>query len=118
MASFPNLSSGKPAMYPAMFAQEHRVVVNTFADGTEQRWRRRAPLSRWTLTYTDISAVDVATLWAFFNACKGAFDSTWDVTISGITYSYCCFDTDEFAVTESKPGRYNVTLVIRQVRKS
>jgi len=118
MASFPNLASGTPAKYPASCATEYRTGVITFADGSEQRYKKRAPLVRWTLTYSDISSADVETLSMFFSTCKGAFDKTWDITISGVLYSYCSFDQDDFAVTETRNGRFSVSLAVRQVRKS
>ena len=117
MASFPTLADGKVTRYPATCATEYLTGVHVFADGTEQRWKKRAPLVKWTLNINEVKAADVETAWTFFNTCKGAFDKTWDITISSVLYSYCSFDTDDFNVTESRPGRFSLSLPIRQVRK-
>lgn len=116
MASFPTLSCGYTTRYPAAHAVEIPSGVIRFEDDTEQRWQRSSPLHRWTLTFNEISAADLSTIRTFWLACKGVYDKTWDITVDSVTYSYCTFEDDDFAATETKEGRFTLSLKIRQVR--
>jgi len=118
MATFPNLKSGKPAMYPATRGRGYMTGTVKFLDQSEQRWKARAPLTRWELTFTGVDGYDLSLVRAFFNSMKGAFDSTWDVTIGGVLYSNCVFEQDDFSPVEQRNNRHNLTLRFRQVRKN
>ena len=118
MASFPTLASGAVALYPVSRDTAYPVKTVRFLDDTEQRWKQGAALERFTLAYTDLSAADRDTLQTFFDSVKGTYDSTWDITIGGDTYSYCCFEDDAPQWQERTAESWDVTFKIRQVRKN
>jgi len=115
-ASFPALKSGVVAKYPVVRDVRLETGVVRFEDDTEQRWVRARARNSFRLQFSRLSEEDVATIEAFFRSCKGKFDTTWDITIGGTTYSHCTFEDDTFAVTETSEGLFTVALNIRQVR--
>lgn len=118
MASFPNLSFGTIALFPATECSAYLTGVFQHVNGTEQRFRKRAPLAEWTLQFDRITKADKDTIQGFFDSVKGGFDSTWDITIGGTLYSYMCFVDSALTVTETQPGAYSVTVKLRQTRKN
>ena len=118
MASFPTLSFGTVALYPLTEVSEYRTSIMPHVDGSEQRWRQRAPLASFVLQLDRISQADKNTVQAFFDTTKGGFDSTWDITIGGTLYSYMTFEDSGLDVTESEPMRYSMSIRIRQTRKN
>lgn len=117
MANFPTLSSGQVAKHPATRIRSASTKVLSFADDTEQRWKQRAPLARFTLTYRRLKQADMITLRNFFDSMKGEYDSTFSITLDGTTYNNCAFDQDEFTYVEKSEKLYDVTLKIRQTQK-
>lgn len=117
MASFPALYSGIVSLYPLSHTRRQPVTVLQFSDFSEQRWKRSAPLSAFTLTVENLSATDKATVVSFFESTKGGFDSTWDITVSGATYSYMVFDADALTCTENEDG-WTITAPCHQTRKN
>lgn len=115
MASFPTLRSGQVTMTPLTRAVEFRTQVHRFKNGSEQRVAERGERARFVLSYTDLDGYDVSTLRDFWRSTKGAFDATWDITIDGVLYEGCAFESDEFAATEGKAERYAVSLAVRQI---
>lgn len=116
MASFPALRSGQVTMYGATRERVYSTKVVRFVNDTEQRWAETAGLARFILTFTHIDGWDLANVLEFFRSNKGRFDSTWDITLAGVTYSYMAFDQDEFVWSETKPNRFSATLRLVQVR--
>ena len=117
-AVFPNISTGDVCLYPVTQTLAMPTRVIRFLDDTEQRWRSADPLNSWVLTYNRILWADIVTLQNFFNTVKGAFDSTWTFPFLGTNYTSMCFDQDDFSAVESDPGRYTVSLKLRQTAKS
>lgn len=118
MASFPTLTHGTVALFPLTECSAYLTGVFQHVDGTEQRFRKRAPLAEWTLQFDRISKADKNTIQGFFDSVKGGFDSTWDITIGGTLYAYMCFVDSALTVTEAQAGLYSVTAKIRQTRKN
>lgn len=115
MASFPTLYSSTIALYPVTRTAHRGVQVLEFTNFTEQRWKNGAPLEAFTLQFSDMPLADMLTLRAFFDARKGGFDSTWDLTLGGVTYSNMVFESDSFDSVE-RFGGYSVTLTAKQVK--
>ena len=114
-ANFPTIKTGAVAMNGTSRELEMPTKVHEFTDSTEQRWAMRAPLSRFTLVFTDISGYDLANIRQFVATVKGGFDQTWDITLKGITYSNCSLAEDK--ITFSEPARKNrFTLTLRVVQ--
>lgn len=114
MAVFPALRSGVVGMYPATLGLMFSTQVVKFVNDSEQRWGTSVGRGDLELVFTDINGYDLSTLYDFFRTAKGQFDNTWSITVNGQTYTNCGFLSDAFEVVESKPGRYSITLKIRQ----
>lgn len=118
MASFPALTSGKVTMYPAVREKVYGTQVARFVNDQEQRWTSNVALSGLTLQFTNISGYDLGAIREFWRSMRGRFDSTWDITFNGTTYSFMAFDSDKFSVVETKPERYSLSLKCKQVRQN
>jgi hypothetical protein len=116
--TFPTLSTGSVCMRPVTRTISAAVRVLRKLNDTEQRFRTAPILSGWELTYTRMKWADVETLRTFFETQKGAFDTTWSFPFDGATYNHLAFDQDEFMFSEQRLGRFDVSLRIRQVKKS
>lgn len=116
MAAFPTIRSGAAALYPVTRSREYVTRVVQFADDSEQRWRVRPALARFTLEFTDINGYDLSEILAFWRSTKGRFDTTWQITIDGQTYQNMAFDSDDFSFIENRPNRYTVRLSCIQTR--
>lgn len=113
--SFPTLKSGNTVFYPLKDTQSFSTGVLHFLDDTEQRWRRRKMLRRFTLSCNNINAYDVSTILNFLRSQFGRFDSTWSLTIGGNTYSNLALDTDSYQVMENMTNRLSLSFNIVQV---
>lgn len=114
-ASFPNVTLPMPLTRRIGAAGE----VVEFLDGTEQRWVSGDVLNDFEVRFADVPAADFVALANFWATVKGAFDATWSFTdADGTTYPHMGFDQDELAAAENaKPGRYSLTLKLRQTAK-
>jgi len=63
------------------FSTSVAMAVN----GSEQRARRRPPLTSLTLPYSHLLAADVTLLRNFWQSQKGGFDSSWGVVIGKVS---------------------------------
>jgi len=117
-ATFPSISIGSVCLYPVARTISVPTRVLQFCDGKEQRFRTGPILNGWSLTFSDIVWADVLTLRTFHATCKGGFDHTWTFPFSGVSYTNCAFEHDDFTAVENSQGRYSVTLKFRQVQQS
>lgn len=118
MASFPTLTTGAAVLHPLQQAIHAPARVLEFGDYTTQRFPLSAPLRRMTLQLDGISYTDYVSVRNFFEARNGAFEATWDITVSGSTYSYMAFDADELAAVENTDRQFSISIPVRQVRKN
>lgn len=118
MASFPTLTTGAAVLLGVQLAYRTPCRSLQFGDMSQQRFVISATLQKLTLQLDGLNLVDYVQVRDFFEACKGAFDATWDLTISGTTYSYLAFDTDELSAVENVDRQFTITLPVRQVRKN
>lgn len=115
-AVFPALRSGVVGMYPSTLGVVFATQVVQFVNDSEQRWSSQAGLGNFELTFTNINGYDLSILLDFFRSVKGAFDTTWTLTMNGSTHTNCTFLQDDFTWTESTPEHYTLTLQCRQVQ--
>lgn len=115
-ATLPTVRGGAVALYPIVRTNQLPVQVQKMLNGTEQRFKRSAPLQSFELAYTGLPVADRDALKAFYASTKGAFDSTWSFTLDN-TYTTCTFLDDAFSSTERQPTFYDVTLRFRQIVK-
>lgn len=116
MASFPTLSTGSIACYPLTRTVSTATVVHRFENDTEQRYRDRVALMKFDLVFTDIKMSDFDLIEAFFEARKGPYDATWDITVAGILIQNCVFVDEKIVRIEAKPGFVSGSVGIRQVK--
>lgn len=113
--AFPTLKSGNTVFYPLQDTQSFGTTVMRFLDDSEQRYRCRPMLRRFVLVCPNVNAYDSALIMKFFRSQFGRFDSTWTLTIGGVTYSNLAFDVDSFKMTENLTNRHAMTFPVIQV---
>jgi len=118
MASFPTPFGGVAALYPVTLAKRYPVAILQFTDATEQRYRQSAAVHRLTLRLDEITGAEKTEIVDFFNDSKGSFDSTWDLTLAGVTYDYLRFAADTMTATENENGTWSMSVEIEQTRKN
>jgi phage-related protein len=118
MSSFPVLSTGAVAQYPASRTFECATRVLVFVDGSEQRFRQTAsPERRWTIRLEKLNDEEMAAIEAFLAGRQGsygsfAFTDPWDGTV----YPDCSLETDEAPLNYRNLLRGGATLVVRENR--
>lgn len=134
MPTFPTLSSGSMtvdssldaeaiAMYPSTLTYKYETrVIRTLGD-QEQRWTVHGELFRCILDFKDVNGYDMSVIRHFFRTQIGmnvALDlsSTFDITLRGQNFAYCCFDQDELHVTVGSGETYSFSLKIKQLRRN
>ena len=116
MASFPALASGYATVYPLARGLTWATRVLRFGDDTEQRFSLGAGRQRLTLAFEGLRKADADLIRTFHSTVKGAFDTTWDITVDGVTIGNLAAESDDLEVTETSLGRYSVRLACRQVK--
>ncbi len=118
MASFPTLSTGAVAQYPASRVSNFRNQVLRFVDGNEQRYRDSAgPLRRWVIRLDYLDATEMAAIEDFFLSNQGrfasfAFTDPWDNT----SYPNCSIADDLLTTTLKDEGRTLTSITIVENR--
>lgn len=118
--TFPNLGSGKPVRAGYTHSLLIRCDVKRFRSGKEQRFALSGLLNSFKLPYQNLKWADVVLLRDFFITQKGAYDSSWSitlrdpVTLADRSYADMAFDADTFEYTETSCGRYSVSLACSQ----
>ena len=116
MASFPTFSFGAVSLWPVTETTRRATAALQFTDFTEQRWKRGPTLKAFVLVLEDMQYADIATARSFFDARKGGFDATWDLTIGGTTYQNMCFVEDSLVDHMTHGGLRAASIQVRQVR--
>lgn len=118
--SLPTVRGGVQALCPVTRRVEFATDVAIALNATEQRFKRRPPLTRFILPYTRMNATDTAAMKAFFESQKGTFDSTWTFTLGATTYSHLTFEDSTFVAREDDATRttYSFTLRARQTQNA
>jgi hypothetical protein len=71
---------GTQALYPVTRRVEFLTDVLIHLSGTEERRKKRPPLTRFIFPYTKINHADMVTMRNFHASQKGTFDTTWSFT--------------------------------------
>src|SRR4051794_35409119 len=116
--SLPTVRGGVQALCPVTRRVEFLTDIAIAVDATEQRFKRRPPLTRFSLPYSRMNATDTAAMKAFFESQQGSFDSTWSFTLGAVTYSNLTFEDDTFTSREEDATRttYSFALQARQTQ--
>jgi hypothetical protein len=115
MAVFPKLTTGAVTQYPCGRRSSYSTFVTRFVDGAEQRFRElKAPVRRWVIQLSQLSAYEIGAIEELFVAEQGQFGSftfvdPWD----GVEYPNCSFDGDIFSTIASSESNSDIHLVIR-----
>jgi hypothetical protein len=118
MATFPTLSTGAVAQYPAARTFRFNNQILRFVDGNEQRYRDSAgPLHRWTIRLDYLDATEVAALEDFFLTNQGSFASfaftdPWDNT----SYPNCSIVGDNLAALTKQEFQNATSITIVENR--
>ena len=116
--TFPTLSTGAVAQYPAERSLRFRNERVHFLDGTEQRYRDAAgAMHRWRIQFDRLDEREVTALEDFFSECQGTYESfsfidPWD----GEEYSNCSLESDGFDVVTLSEMDASGSLVIVENR--
>jgi hypothetical protein len=116
--SFPTLKSGNTVFYPLKNTHSFGTGVLKFLDDTEQRWRARNMLRRFELALNKVNGYDSSLVLQFFRSQFGKFDSTWDITIGGVTHSNLAFTNDSFDHSEDTKNRHTLKFNVIQVKSA
>jgi hypothetical protein len=114
------LSGNAIAMYPAVFGHSFITRVNQFLDDSEQRWTVRGELLGLTLKYHGVCGYDFSLIRDFFAARLGGYVdpnlvNTFSITIDGVTYDWCCFESDAIEDVVERSETYSFELRIKQL---
>lgn len=118
MANFPTPFAGQAALYPVTAAKRYPVMIVQFDDGTEQRYRQSAAVSRFNLVLGQITKEEKDAIVSFFNDCKGSFDATWNLVLGADTYNHMAFASDEIKPVEQSNGMWSLNVSLVQTRKN
>jgi hypothetical protein len=99
---------------------EFLTDVQIHLNGTEERRKKRPPLTRFILPYTRINLADMTAMRNFHASQRGTFDTTWSFTLGSTTYSHLTFEDLTFNAQEDDLTRttYSFTLHARQTQNS
>jgi hypothetical protein len=118
MATFPALSTGAVAQYPAARCFQYKNQIVRFVDGNEQRYRDSSgPLHRWIVRLDYLNAGEIAAIENFFQSNQGsfadfAFTDPWDSTV----YPNCSIAGDRLGITARQELRSGTSLTIVENR--
>jgi hypothetical protein len=121
MGAVPNVRGTGQALYPVTRSREYLTDVAQFVNGTEQRFKVRAGLTRLKLPYSSLVADDASNLEIFLDSAKGMFDPTQSITLTdtlgnSTTYDNLVLDQDTIEVTERDATLYDSELNLHQVQ--
>lgn len=117
-----------PGSYPALrnasctalMPFTRRVMFDTgvtyFANGTEQRWKKRAPLASFEFNNNSLTAADIALLLTHHLNQGGQGSSDWSLTIGSTTWSNLALTNDSFSFTNTQGLIYNTKLAATQTQ--
>ena len=124
MSAFPTLTSGAVTCYPLTRRHNFRTRVFIFEDLSEQRFSMGTDLAEFELVFNSLSTVDKETVRDFYNSARGAYTTTWMITLpdplgdTNVWYGMQFLPQQLFQATETVTGRWNFSLKIRQTVNS
>jgi hypothetical protein len=121
MGAVPLVRGTGQALYPFTRSREYSTDLAQFVNGTEQRFKVRAGLTRLSLPYSYLVAGDASNLEIFVDSAKGEFDTTGTITLTDSlgnsnAYDNLTLDQDTIAVTENDATLYDSQLDLHQTQ--
>ena len=115
--TYPTLSTGEVIVYPARRTVAVPTQALKFVNGFRKTWVSGIPQDAWRTSYKGLTNADKTALWNFFEAQKGAFDTSWTFALDSVSYLKFAFASDELTFTETpeQPNRWSCDVAIRQV---
>jgi hypothetical protein len=113
MASFPV----PPSLTSITEERLDATHVTKFGDGSEIRFRTGPRRKTFVVTARRLSGVELSNLLEFHRDMKGAFDSTFDITLP--TYDIVerlAFEEDAIRIVEQIAERFTVAVKVVQTR--
>lgn len=109
---------GAQCLYPVKRVVQFSTDVALAVNQSEQRFKRRPPLTSFVLPYKRVNRTDMLAFRDFHASQRGTFDSTWSFTLGSTTYSNMVFEDAVFVATEEDETRthYSFTLKARQTK--
>ena len=114
--SFPTIRGGYQAIYPVTRTVSFDTGVMLALNATEQRWKKRAPLTKFSWTASNLKSADVTSIVNFHASQKGAYDPTWSFTLGSTTYSNLTFEDDVLQIKEDRPALFSIAIKARQTQ--
>lgn len=111
--TFPTLSCGHSLRYPFRVRYSCLTRVQYGVNRQSQRHVVRAPMAEFTATYRNLTVADRDAIQTFFDAQKGAFDSSWSLPWLAHTYTSMRFLEDAIRWEETRFNRWTTTLSMR-----
>lgn len=108
------------AQYGSILRLKFDTGVTLMANGTEQRWKKRAPLFEFEFNYNSLGPTDRDSLKNFCASESGMDAINWSLGLkvggSTVTYNNLTFDHDVFTLMERENLLYSCTLRMHQVQ--
>ena len=115
MPTFPTLRSGVVTRYPTSRQKIYQTKIESFTNGSEQRYISGPPLSSFVLQFSRTQQYDVNNIVNFFESQKGMGGAGFTLVYDGVTYSNCYFEQDAVELVEERSGSYSFQLKIKKV---
>jgi hypothetical protein len=121
VGAIPNVRGHGQALYPLTRSREYSTDLAQFVNGTEQRFKVRAGLTRLKLPYSALVAADASNLDTFVDSAKGMFDTTGTITLTDSlgnsnTFDNLTLDQDTIALIEKEPLLFSTELDLHQTQ--
>ncbi len=116
MPTLPLVRGTGTALYPCKRIITFDTSVCVAANGSEQRWARRAPLFRFEFQYSRMNVTDRDSLKAFFAARLGMDGLDWTAGFCTLTYNNLTFDDDAMEVQQQTNLIYDTILKFHQTQ--
>ena len=118
MSDFPLLKTGAVTQYPSGRQVGFATRVLTFADGSEQRFRRAGgALKRWIIRLNLVDEGELQAIREFFRAQGGRLESfSFTDPWTGTEHADCSLESDAVELELRDEDRGRTTLIIRENR--
>lgn len=102
------------ALYPFVRSVRFVTTVNTFMNGSEQRWPNTGAFYDFSLPMTALNQTDKNNWVSFFAGQRGRFNQNLTITIGATTYSNLTLLSDDLAFTNPSSLLFNQSVDLRQ----
>lgn len=106
--------TSQQALYPFTRIVSCSTTVNTFFNGSEQRWANRVPLYNFILPMNVLNATDKSSWLTLHAEAKGEFEQNLTLTLGSTTYSNLALMSDDIVQTNSRTILFDQEIHLRQ----